>query len=135
MRRLDMHTLRLMYIDSPSIATVGADLPNVSFLMPDYGWSGESDNYSSYTYTLPTGQPVFRAITSSSSDPDNMANQIRRRVGNTRPAFINVFVINWDLTLPKMKQMLDDLGSEYIPVTPSQLYNLYEQSRSVPAAH
>ena len=127
MGRMDMHTLRLMDIDTPTIAEVGKDLPTIPFLMPDYGWSGEGDNYNEYTYTLPTGQPVFRAITTSAG-PDDMAAQIKRRVGATRPAFINVFIINWSLKLADMKHMLDVLGPDYVAVTPSQLNALYRQA-------
>jgi hypothetical protein len=124
MNKLDMHTLRLMDIDIPNIQTVGEDLPTIPFLMPDYGWSGEGDNYTEYTYTLPTGQPVFRAITTS-ADEKSMVDQIRKRVGAVRPAFINVFIINWSLKLADMQQMLTDLGPDYVAVTPSQLDTLY----------
>jgi hypothetical protein len=127
MRRLDEKTLRLMYIDKPSIAQVGADLPKIKFLMPDYGWSGEGDNYNEYTYVLPTGQPVYRSITTS-ADADSMAAQIKKRVGAVRPAFINVFIINWSLKLADMRHMLDVLGPDYVPVTPSQLNSLFEQA-------
>ncbi|MGO8672371.1 MAG: GxGYxYP domain-containing protein [Capsulimonadaceae bacterium] len=130
MKRMDMHTLRLMNIDVPTIPKVGAALPSVPFLFPDYGWSGEGDHYGEYTYTLPTGQPVFRAITSSGS-PESMADQIRKRVGATRPAFANVFISNWDLKLSNMKHMLDLLGPDYVPVTPSQLNTLYRESLAV----
>jgi hypothetical protein len=129
MKRMDMKTVRLMAIDRPNIAHVGADLPDVSFLFPDYGWSGEGDNYDEYTYSLPTGQPVFRAITSSAG-PEDMAAQIKRRVGTTRPAFANVFVINWGMKLADMQRMLNILGPDYVPVTPSQLNTLYREAKS-----
>jgi hypothetical protein len=127
MRRLDMHTVRLMGIDRPTIGDVGIALPTAPFLMPDYGWSGEGDHYDEYTYTLPTGQPVFRAITSSAG-PEDMARQIRQRVGSVRPAFINVFIINWSLKLSDMRHLLDILGPDYVPVTPSQLNTLYRKN-------
>ncbi len=127
MKRMNMHTLRLMDIDTPTIAEVGKDLPEIKFLMPDYGWSGEGDHYNEYTYTLPTHQPVFRAITTSAG-PDDMAAQIVRRVGSVRPAFINVFIINWSLKLSDMKHMLDVLGPNYVAVTPSQLNDLYREA-------
>lgn len=41
MQRMDMKTLRLMGVDPASIARVGRALPEVHFLMPDYGYQGE----------------------------------------------------------------------------------------------
>ena len=130
MQRMDMATVRLMNVRTQDIPAVGADLPGVPFLMPDYGWSGEKDIYSEYTYTLPTGQPVFRAITTSGSGAQNLADQVRKRIGTTRPAFANVFIWNWGSKLADIKQMLDILGPEYVAVSPSHLNALYRQSQA-----
>lgn len=128
MDRMDMKTLRLMGVTAPDIAEVGRDLPRVSFLMPDYGHQGE-ESYSELTYTLPTGQPAFRSATSGSG-PDNLASQIRRRAGATRPAFINAFIWNWGSRMSDLKETLDRLGPDYVAVTPSQLNALYRQSQN-----
>ena len=45
MDRMDMKTVRLMNVRTEDIAGVGADLPGVAFLMPDYGTQG-GDSYS-----------------------------------------------------------------------------------------
>ena len=82
MRRMDMKTIRLMNVDAPSIAQAGTLLPQIDFLMPDYGHAG-ANVYSELTYTLPTGQPVFRAATNGSG-PENLAAQIRARAGAAR---------------------------------------------------
>lgn len=123
MKRMDMKTVRLMGVGAPDIARVGRLMPDVKFFMPDYGYAGESP-YGEITYTLPTGQTVFRAITSGSGAAD-LANQIRSRVGDTRPGFVNVFIWNWGSKLSDLKQMLDDLGPGYVALTPSQLQTLY----------
>lgn len=128
MNRMDMKTIRLMNVGVTDIAEVGRDLPGVAFLMPDYGYSGEH-SYGEFTYTLPTGQPVFRAITSGSG-PQTLADQVRSRVGATRPAFANVFIWNWGSKLSDLKKMLDLLGPGYVAVTPSQLNELYRQHKS-----
>jgi hypothetical protein len=128
MRRMDMKTIRLMGVSAPDIARTAKLLPDVHFLMPDYGYAGEG-SYGEITYTLPTGQTVFRAITTGSG-PAGLASQVRDRVGNARPAFVNVFIWNWGSKLSDLKQMLDDLGPGYVAVTPSQLQSLYQEAHN-----
>ncbi len=130
MERMDMKTVRLMNVRTEDIPQVGALLPRVPFLMPDYGWSGPK-TYPEFTYTLPTGQPVFRAaLEGQGQGPQEKADRLRRRAGSARPAFLNAFVWNWGSSLSDLKQMLDILGPEYVAVTPSQLNALYRQARA-----
>jgi hypothetical protein len=119
MHRLDMRTIRLMNVGAPDIAQAAR-------LMPDYGHPGDKP-YSALTYDLPGDQTVFRAITGADAGPEKLAEQIRQRIGNTRPAFVNVFIWNWGSKLSDLKRILDLLGPEYIAVTPSQLHALYRQ--------
>jgi hypothetical protein len=127
LNRMDMHTLRLMNVSTGDIADAGKLLPQVHFLMPDYGLAGES-GYSQYTYTLPTGQPVFRGA-SDGPQPAKLADEIRAHAGTARPAFLNAFVYLWGTKLSDLKQMLDQLGANYVAVTPTQLDTLYRQSQ------
>lgn len=127
LERMDMQTVRLMNVDAPSIAEVGTYLPKVPFLMPDYGVAG-IDDYKGLTYTLPTGQPVFRAALNGSG-PENFARQIRQRAGKARPAFLNGFVWNWGSNLSDLKKTLEILGPDYVAVLPSQLNELYRQAQ------
>jgi hypothetical protein len=126
MDRMDMKTVRFMHPTVRDIAEAGRDLKGVSFFMPDYGHAGQP-SYSDITYTLPTGQAVFRAATNVSAR--DMAAQIRRHAGEQRPAFLNAFIVNWGLRLADLKAMLDDLGPGYVAVTPSQLNALYREER------
>ena len=126
MARMNMKTVRLMNVRTEDIAGVGQDLPGVAFLMPDYGTQG-GDSYSHFTYTLPTGQPVFRAV-SYGPGPERLAGEVRGTVGKTRPAFVNAFIWNWGSKLSDLKAMLDLLGPEYVAVTPTQLNALYRQA-------
>jgi len=132
MARMDMKTVRLMNVRTEDIAGVGADLPGVSFLMPDYGTQG-GDSYSHFTYTLPTGQPVFRAV-SFGPGAQKLADQVRGSVGATRPAFVNAFVWNWGSKLSDIRDMLANLGPGYVAVTPSQLNALYRQAHALKPA-
>jgi len=132
MERLGMKTVRLMNVRTEDIAGVGADLPGVAFLMPDYGTQG-GDSYSHFTYTLPTGQPVFRAV-SFGPGAQKLAGEVRGSVGATRPAFVNAFVWNWGSKLSDLKAMLAALGPEYVAVTPSQLNALYREAHAAKSA-
>lgn len=130
MERMDMKTIRLMNVRTEDIPQVGALLPKVPFLMPDYGWSGPK-SYSEFTYTLPTGQPVFRAaLEGQGQGPQEKADRLRRRAGAARPAFLNAFVWNWGSSLSDLQQMLTILGPDYVAVTPSQLNTLYRQAKA-----
>ena len=131
MKRLDLKTIRINDVGAAQIARVGANLPETTFLMPDYGYA-DKRNYNELTYTLPTGQSVFRAASYGPKGND-LAREIRLRVGTSRPAFLNVFVFNWGSSLAETKQMLDSLGAGFVPVTPSQLNALYRSAKPADA--
>ena len=128
MKRMDMKTIRLMNVDAPDIARAARLLPDVRFLMPDYGNPGDK-SYSQMTYDLPGDQTVFRAITGADGGAEKLVKQIKERVGTARPAFLNVFIWNWGSKLSDLKRIQELLGSDYVAVTPSQLYNLYGKAR------
>ena len=130
MNRMDMKTVRLMNTNTESIAQVGQLLPQTAFLMPDYGHAG-GEKYADLTYRLPTGQSVFRAVTNGSG-PENLANQIRKRAGTARPAFVNAFIWNWGSSLGDLKKTMELLGPDYIAVLPSQLDALYRAAQKTP---
>ena len=127
LNRMDMHTLRLMNVGTGDIAAAGKALPQVGFLMPDYGLAGE-ESYPQFTYTLPTGQAVFRGA-SDGPGAAKLAAELRAHAGTTRPAFLNAFVYVWGTKLSDLQQMLTLLGPEYVAVTPTQLNALYRQSQ------
>ena len=131
MDRMDLRGLRIMGFDTnpmrDTIAAVGADLPNVPYLLPDYGPRG-SKTYPEATYSLSTGQSVFRAVAYDGGG-EKLAQSVRDRVGDVRPAFVNAFIQNWGARPSDLKKMLDSLGPEFVAVTPSQLDGLYRQSQ------
>ena len=129
MRQMDMHTIRLMNVDTPDIAQAARLMPNVRFLMPDYGSPGGL-SYSRLTYDLPNDQTVFRAVTGADAGSELLTKQIRERVGAARPAFLNVFIWNWGSKLSDLKRIQERLGPEYIAVTPSQLDFLHRQANT-----
>ena len=139
MRRMDMKTLRthiaFAHVDDQiamqNIAQAAAALPQVQFFMPDYGYAGEK-GYHQITYPLPSGQVVFRAATNwtpnKAEEIPYLVQQIRAHVGATRPAFINVFILNWDMGMHRLYLLLKALGPDYVDVTPSQLNTLYREA-------
>jgi len=129
MRRLDMHTIRLMNVEAPDIAQAARLMPGVRFLTPDYGSSG-GKSYRQLTYDLPGDQTVFRAITGADAGPEKLTAQIKERIGSARPAFTNVFIWNWGSKLSDLKRIQELLGPEYVAVTPSQLHILYKQAQN-----
>lgn len=80
--------------------------------------------------------PVFRAIVPM-SDPNSSAEQrinklvwdIRGMIGNNRPAFAHVFVVNWFLTPSALEQVMDKLGDGYVAVRPDELVKLFNESQ------
>ncbi len=127
MERMDMRALRVMNVDEDDVARVGQAMPKLPFLMPDYGYGGRR-SYEQLTYTLPSGQSVFRAASYDGS-PEKMAADIRAHAGTARPAFVNAFIWNWGAKMPDLKKTLDALGPEFVAVTPSQLDALYRQAK------
>lgn len=140
MQRMDMKTIRLFNVFNRNIDNsmamqnideVAADLPHVRFLMPDYSYARER-GYHQITYSLPSGQVVFRAATSYTRDKANeipyLVKQIRAQVGTTRPAFINVFIWAWGMGMHRLYLLLKALGPDYVDVTPSQLNTLYREA-------
>lgn len=136
MGRLDLHGLRIMGTETEdirdAITEAGAALPGVPFLLPDYGPRG-GKAYADATYTLPSGQAVFRAV-SYDGRADGLASAVRSRVGTVRPAFVNAFIQNWGARPSDLKGMLDSLGPDYVAVTPTQLNALYRQAAARRAA-
>ncbi|MCW3061251.1 MAG: GxGYxY sequence motif in domain of unknown function [Capsulimonas sp.] len=126
MDKLDLKTIRHMNVQPADIGEMGVHLPNTKFFVPDYGYAGEK-GYDAMTYPLPTGQTVFRTVTGG--NPREMAAQIKERVGDRRPAFVNAFIVNWGTHLGDIKKRLDELGPNYVAVTPSQLNELYLKAR------
>ncbi|MBU2808866.1 hypothetical protein HF285_11505 [Acidithiobacillus ferrooxidans F221] len=138
MQRMDMKTIRPHMAFSQNnkramqgIAKVAAALPQVQFLMPDYGYMGEN-SYQRITYQLPSGQVIFRAGTyrtrNKTEEIPYLVQQIRAHVGATRPAFINVFIWNWGMGMHRLYLLLKALGPDYVDVTPSQLNTLYREA-------
>lgn len=116
-----------------------AESPGLTAIFANYGRTHMTtfDNL----VTVVGGVPVFRAIDrppgpftfTPSARRDAvyyMINEIKRWTPPQRPAFLHVFLANWLTTLDMAEEIVQGLGSEYVPVRPDQLGPLYQQSRN-----
>jgi len=78
------------------------------------------------------GVPSFRAITSfdpkggSERALELLVSDIRKYTPPQRPAFLNAFVQCYPCSPTLLREVLDQLGPEYVPVLPEHLAALYE---------
>jgi hypothetical protein len=81
----------------------------------------------------PNDVAVFRSASSefnSSSDEELiqvMVNEIREAAGDTRPAFIQAWVLNWAWRMDMLKEVERRLGSDFVCVRPDVLVQLRQQ--------
>jgi putative glycoside hydrolase with GxGYxYP motif len=56
-----------------------------------------------------------------------MVNEIREAAGDTRPAFIEAWVLNWDWRMDMLKEVERRLGSDFVCVRPDVLVQLRQK--------
>jgi len=83
--------------------------------------------------TAPNNVVAFRSATSefnSKSDDkliEVMVNEIRQAAGDTRPAFIEAWVLNWAWRMDMLQEVERRLGSDFVCVRPDVLVQLRQQ--------
>ncbi|MGC8668965.1 MAG: GxGYxYP domain-containing protein [Chthonomonadales bacterium] len=107
-------------------------IPFLKAIFPDYG--RRVATYDEATYPLTSRNvPVFHAVTNWQENIPRekqiaeLVSQIRGITPTSRPAFLHLFALNWFTDLPLLRQVLKDLGPEYVCVRPDQLATLYKQ--------
>jgi hypothetical protein len=79
------------------------------------------------------GVPVFRTCISDvpfgKVDLNGVAGDIHRWTPRVRPAFVYVSLSNWVTRMEYVQGIINQLGSDYVPVTPEQLIGLYWQAK------
>jgi hypothetical protein len=58
-----------------------------------------------------------------------MVEGIRKFTPKTRPGFLNAFVQCYPASPTMLKQVLDELGPDYVPVLPEHLAQLYLEAQ------
>ena len=128
--RLGMHTVRPVKGEDAMLARLALQIPRMHSIFADMGrYSGRS-GIEHLTYSLPSGMPVFRSVTSWRYGKEGMLKEIREQVGSARPALVNGFVHCWtfnDLTI--LAGIYDARDKDLVFVTPAQLAELYRRAR------
>jgi hypothetical protein len=127
-------------LDTGALWLIGGSRENISryaaagrplrTIFPDYGW-GAKRPYGEVTYMDKGDVAVFRAVTGWGDNEnyvDRLVRDIRAAAEGVRPAFLHVFLLNWGFRLPMMRQVIEKLGDEYVPVRPDELDRLYREA-------
>lgn len=94
------------------------------------GYGGSPEMASSRI--APNNVAVFRSATSEFNGTTEekievMVNEIREAAGDTRPAFIEAWVLNWAWGLDMLKEVERRLGPDFVCVRPDVLVKLRQQ--------
>ena len=95
-------------------------------IFPDYG-AGKRP-YSEITYMDVNQVAVFRAATSTGGNVvERLVREIRAAHDGQRPAFLHVFLMNWEVRLPQLLEVMEKLGPDYVAVRPDELDRLFRE--------
>jgi len=134
MERTDERGLWTHSAGEDTLRRYAAALPAAEYFLPDYGL--QPDTTVANANSLVGGVPAFHAV--CGFDPKGgperarelLLADIRRFTPTTRPAFLNAFVQCYPVSPTLLKQVLDELGPEYVPVLPEHLAALYRQAQT-----
>jgi hypothetical protein len=130
MEPLGQRTIRTVGGSDENVTRYAEALPFCHSIFADMGrYSGRS-GIANLTYSLPSGLPVFRAVTSWRYGKEGFLREIREQVGSQRPAFVNGFVHCWTFTMDDLVRIHEQRDSDMIFVTPSQLAELYHEAQT-----
>jgi len=129
LEKMDMKTLRTVEGDDESLRPYIKGIPGIHSLFADMGCYSGRKEYDKLTYTM-DGMTIFRAQTTWGRGASGVIDEIREKVGDRRPAFVNGFVHCWTFMSLKdlKKELVDQLDDDMVLVTPGQLAELYEQT-------
>lgn len=125
MEPLGMRSVRTVSGDDAVVARFAAALPECHSIFADMGRYSGRDGIEKLTYSLPSGMPVFRAVTSWRYGKEGFLREVREQVGDVRPAFVNGFVHCWTFDMDALARIHADRDPDVVFVTPTQLAALY----------
>ncbi len=143
MSRLDERGVWTHSADAERLSRYAAALPGLQYLLPDYGRAPDTTADNAASLVLgPTGMsglpaggvPSFRAIATFDAKGDSaralelLVSDIRQYTPKRRPAFLNAFVQCYPCSPTLLRQVLDQLGPQYVPVLPEHLAALYREA-------
>ena len=130
MRSLDERGLWTHSADAERLRRYAGGLPGLQYFLPDYG--RQPDTTVANATGIVSGVPSFRAV--ATFDPKGgseralelLVGDIRKYTPPQRPAFLNAFVQCYPCSPTLLKQVLEQLGPEYVPVLAEHLAALYQ---------
>jgi hypothetical protein len=133
MKRVDERGVWTHSATADMLKVYAAALPGAKYFLPDYGVCPDTtvDNMDSVVL----GIPAFRAVCGFDPKGDSdrarelMVEGIRKFTPKTRPGFLNAFVQCYPASPTLLKQVLDELGPDYVPVLPEHLAQLYLEAQ------
>lgn len=131
LRRSDLRAQWIMNATRPeTISRFAEQIPFLEAIFPDY--ERRINNPDEATYPTARNVPVFHAVTSWAEDGRKkqlarLVADVRRMTPHSRPAFLHLFALNWFADLPLLREVLRQLGPEYVAVRPDHLAQLYGQ--------
>ena len=134
MEPLGLRTIRTVNGTDDTIAKYAAALPSCHSIFADMGRYSGREGIANLTYSLSSGMPVFRAVTSWRHGKEGFLKEVREQVGNVRPAFVNGFVHCWTFDMDAIAKIHADRDPDMVFVTPSQLAALYREWQKPAAA-
>ncbi|XHR27705.1 MAG: hypothetical protein ACFUZC_17420 [Chthoniobacteraceae bacterium] len=127
---MDMKTVRTVGGEDNMLAVYDKRIPGLHSLFADMGRYGSHAGIANLTYSLPTGEPVFRAVTSWRYGKEGFLPEVREQVGDTRPAFVNGFLHCWTFNMDAITAIYDQRDADMVFVTPEQLSTLYRKAKA-----
>lgn len=135
METLDLHAIWTHMASGDRLQAFAQRVPGLACLLPDYG-RRRAISADNANLILPPGVPAFHALTTY--DPhapqqvvmNKMLKEIREFTPSRRPAFMHVFVLCYRWTPTRLKDMMQNLGPDYVAVRADHLAQLYRQARS-----
>lgn len=128
MEPLGLRTIRTVNGMDDAIAKYAEALPTCHSILADMGRYSGREGIANLTYSLPSGMPVFRSVTSWRYGTEGFLREVREQVGDVRPAFVNGFVHCWTFDMDSLAKIYADRDADTVFVTPSQLAALYRQA-------
>jgi hypothetical protein len=129
LKKMDMKTLRTVAGDDESLKLYIKGIPEMHSFFADMGRYSGKEDYEELTYEM-DGMTIFRAQTTWGRGASGVIEEVREKVGDRRPAFVNGLVHCWTfMSLKKLKEeFFDKMDDDMVLVTPSQLAELYKQA-------
>ena len=127
--KMSMRTVRPVSGDDAFLKRYVARIPKMHSILADMGCYSGYKGIDKLTYSL-DGIPIFRAATTWRKGVEGFLPEIRKHVGEKRPAFVNGFLHCWTFNdLDKIHSIHKNRDADMVFVTPTQLADLYRQAR------